>query len=136
VADIEARTLRWLEQEIGHHRTWRRIWSFLYFFGASLTVIAGALATVTAGFMDVVDNGPLVTALLAALATVMASLEKVLKLKEKWDLHRNVQTALEMILLRGSAGLLDTEKALALIEKTAVSYSVRLAGLGGDDQDA
>ncbi|MGW8370320.1 MAG: hypothetical protein ACWGPN_16785, partial [Gammaproteobacteria bacterium] len=72
---------------------------------------------------------------LAGVSHVFASLEKVLKLREKWDLHRNIQVALEMISLRASAGLIDTRETVELIEKTALTYSVRLADLnaaGGD----
>jgi len=96
---------------------------------------AGAVATASAGFANDYPNGPLVTALLAGVTTVFASLEKVLKLREKWDLHRNIQVALEMISLRASAGLIDTRETVELIETTALTYSVRLADLnaaGGD----
>jgi hypothetical protein len=133
--EVDATTLAWLEQEIDKHQTWRRVWSVCYSGGASITVIAGALATASAGFMDTFHYGQIITATLAGLTTIFASLEKVLKLREKWDLHRNVQVALEMINLRAAAGLIDNEQTVNLIEKTAHTYSLQLADLnaaGGD----
>ncbi len=133
--EVDSTTLTWLQREIGKHQTWRRVWSVCYSGGASITVIAGALTTASAGFMDTLDNGQMVTATLAGLTTIFASLEKVLKLREKWDLHRNVQVALEMINLRATAGIIDSGQTVDLIEKTAHTYSLQLADLnaaGGD----
>ena len=65
----------------------------------------------------------------AAITTVLASLEKVLRLREKWDLHRNIQTAPEIINIRRSADLLDDAHAIDKIDKVAQLYSTQLAEL-------
>ena len=66
---------------------------------------------------------------MAAFTTIFASLEKVLRLREKWDLHRNIQTSLEIIPIRRSAGLNDDKTTIDLIENVAQMYSSQLAEL-------
>ena len=122
-------TIQWLDTEIRRHQFWRGLWSVLYFSGASITVISGALATASAGFMDTLPNGQLLTAGLAGLATVFASLEKVLRLREKWDLHRNAQVSLEMISLRAKGGLIENAEVVERIEKAVHVYSTELTEL-------
>lgn len=127
MSEIDPSAIGWVDREIRRHTWWRRLWSAFYISAASITVICGALATASAGLMKSLDNGPLITAVLAGLTTISASLEKALNLREKWELHRNAQTALEMINLRASAQLIDTKEMIELVEKTAHSYSNQLA---------
>jgi hypothetical protein len=123
-----SRLEEWLGEEIKRHRRWRRRWSFLYFGNASLTIIAGAATTVAAGLLEP-EAAKRYTIWLAALTTVLASLEKVLRFREKWDLHRGIQVALEMTELRRSAGLLNDEKAIESLQRIARSYDARLSQL-------
>jgi len=134
--DVEA----WLDDQIKHHAKWRSTWSFLYFFFAATTIVAGAATTAVAGLLD----GPgatLWTTLLAALTTIMASLEKVLKFREKWDLHRNIQVAFEMINMRAKNGMIALDKVVDGIDAVAQMYSSQLSeltsskppGVGGND---
>ncbi len=125
----EEQILEALNGRIVFHRRWRRVWSFTYFAFAATTVIAAALATASAGFITDTGGGRALTAGLAFAATVFASLEKVLKLREKWDLHRNSQIALEIIQLKALAKVLDTREVVEQIEKVAQSYSVQLGEL-------
>lgn len=118
----------WLKEEIDRHRKWRSRWSFLYFGTAALTIIAGAATTVAAGLLEP-EQARRYTIWLAALTTVLASLEKVLRFREKWDLHRGIQVALEMTELRRSAGLLDDEKSIEHLERIARSYDAKLSQL-------
>lgn len=132
MSNVDAVTTEWLKNEIDRHRTWRRIWSITYSTSVAITIIAGAAATASAGLTQDYEHGALLTALLAGAATVFASLEKVLRLREKWDLHRNIQVALEMVYLNVSSGLIDARKTLELIEKTAQMYSMQLAELNAE----
>jgi hypothetical protein len=119
-----------LDKRIQFHQRWRRIWSGVYFTSSATTVISAALATASAGFITSTGGGKLLTASLALAATVFASLEKVLKMREKWDLHRNSQVALEIVKLKSVAGSDEAAKALvSQIEKVAQSYSLQLAEL-------
>jgi hypothetical protein len=140
VSHQESRLEGWLSHEIKRHRKWRRRWSFLYFGTAALTIISGAATTVAAGLLEP-ESAKRYTLWLAALTTVLASLEKVLRFREKWDLHRGIQVALEMTDLRRSAGLLKDEEAIDRLERIARSYDAKLAQLsspvpdGGGDED-
>lgn len=118
----------WMYREIAHHRSWRRIWSIAFFGTAALTVISGAATTAVAGLADP-EKAQTATIILAATTTVLASLEKVLRLREKWDLHRNIQISLEMTELKRSAGIIDDAKAVEMLDKIAQSYSTQLAEL-------
>jgi hypothetical protein len=119
----------WMQREIAHHRIWRRIWSVLFFSTAALTIIAGAATTAAAGLLDA-EQAKQWAIWLAAVTTVLASLEKVLRLREKWDLHRNIQTALEMVELRRSTGLIDDSNAIDILDRIAQTYNSQLAELG------
>jgi len=128
VSERTGRLEEWLSREIARHRTWRRRWSFLYFGTAAATIIAGAATTVAAGLLEP-EDAKRYTIWLAALTTVLASLEKVLRFREKWDLHRGIQVALEMTDLRRSAGILEEEEAINSLERIARSYDSKLAQL-------
>lgn len=54
---------------------------------------------------------------------------KVLRLREKWDLHRNIQVTLEMIEIRRACGLIDTQKAVDEIGHVAQTYGQHLSEL-------
>lgn len=141
MSEQTGRLEQWLAREIERHRTWRRRWSFLYFGTAAATIIAGAATTVAAGILEP-ETAQRYTIFLAALTTVLASLEKVLRFREKWDLHRGIQVALEMTDLRRAAGLLKEEDAIDALERIARSYDAKLAQLsspapppGEEDED-
>ena len=123
-ADVE----KWLDEQIRHHRRWRGSWSILYFSFAAATIVAGAATTAVAGLYDGVTATKLTTSL-AALTTILASLEKVLKFREKWDLHRNIQVAFEMIELRAKNGLLAVADVIDQIDSAAHMYSSQLSDL-------
>jgi hypothetical protein len=120
----------WIDRETKRHQTWRQVWSFLFFATAALTVVAGAATTAVAGLLDA-ESAKQWTIYLAALTTVLASLEKVLRLREKWDLHRNIQTALEIIELRRGAGVIDDKQSIDMIDHLAQVYNNQLAELSG-----
>ncbi len=136
MTDLNSPTIQWLDKEIKRHQFWRNLWSVVYFSGAAITVICGALATASAGFMDSLPHGQLITAALAGLTTIFASLEKVLRLREKWDLHRNQQVSLEMIVLRAKSGLIDNAEILDRVENAAHAYSTELAELNTTDSNS
>ena len=129
MSEISSEVTNWLNTEIKRHKLWRQIWSALYFTTAASTIIAGALTTASAGIFDNTANDLAYTTWLAAATTIFASLEKVLSLREKWDLHRNIQIQLEMIQMRVASGLSDTKVAVEQIEKVAQIYSSQLAEL-------
>lgn len=136
MADPGNEVTRWLNKEVGRHRFWRDTWSFLYFLTAACTIIAGALTTASAGLLGDTNNNLQYTTALAAATTILASLEKVLRLREKWDLHRNIQIALEMIQIRLASDLIDMKEAVREIDRIARQYSSQLAELsapGGTD---
>ena len=71
----------------------------------------------------------MLTAGLALAATILTSLEKVLKVREKWDLHRNSQVALRIVKLKMLA---DTDEARTFVDeiaKVSESYSLQLGEL-------
>ena len=119
----------WLEKEIARHGQWRQIWSVSYFTIAASTVVTGALTTASAGLSEDPANTVAQTTLLAAITTILASLEKVLRLREKWDLHRNIQIDLELIELKVASGLINLKEAVRDIEGVAGRYSESLADL-------
>ena len=123
----------WLQGQIGHHGRWRSVWSVLYFTFAATTVVAGAATTAVAGFVDGEAATTWATGL-AALTTILASLEKVLKFREKWDLHRNIQAALEMVQMRAENALIDKKQAIDRIEAIAQMYSNQLTDLTATTQ--
>lgn len=128
------RILGQVKDHITFHHKWRVRFSVLYFTGAAITVVSAALTTAAAGFVTDTNRGRMIVAVLALCTTVFASLEKVLKLREKWDLHRNSQVALEIIELRGQTGSVDAEKLVDMIEKVALSYSMQLGELNAGPQ--
>jgi hypothetical protein len=115
-----------LDALIGFQRRWRRITSISYFAGASLGIIAAAAASVVAGFGEAAA-----AAVIAAIATVIASLEKVLLFRDKWTHHRGVETELELVRLKYRAGEINEKKALAEIERIARDYSANVPLAGG-----
>jgi len=118
-----------LDNRIAFHLRWRRIWSGAYFTNAATTVISAALASVSAGFISNTGEGKMLTAGLALAATILSSLEKVLKMREKWDLHRNSQVALDMIRLKILAKSDEERACVDQIAKVAESYSLQLTDL-------
>ena len=110
-----------LQKLIEFQKKWRRITSFSYFAGASLSIVAAAAASVVAGL-----GHSEAAAVIAAVATVVASLEKVLLFREKWTHHRAVETELELVRLKYQAHEVDEKKALAEIERIVREYSQRL----------
>ena len=118
-----------VNKRIEFHQRWRRIWSATYFAGASATVISAALASASAGFIGATGEGKMLTAALALAATIFGSLEKVLKMREKWDLHRNSQQAFEIIRLNAYATTPESKQVVSQIEKIVHSYSLQLGEL-------
>jgi Protein of unknown function (DUF4231) len=114
-----------LDEQIDFQRRWRRITSFSYFTGASLSVIAAAAATVVAGL-----GYAAAAAVVAALATIATSLEKVLLFREKWTHHRAIETDLELLRLRYRAHKVDEEHAISEFERIVRRYgsNMPLAG--------
>ncbi|MEM8492686.1 MAG: hypothetical protein AAF756_17860 [Pseudomonadota bacterium] len=127
MTDASAKVTDWLSKEISRHRLWRQIWSVSYFAVAASTVIAGALTTASAGIFENASTEQ--TTWLAAVTTILASLEKVLRLREKWDLHREVHASLELIDIRYGSDLIDTEEAVKQLDEVARRYSNQLAAL-------
>ena len=118
-----------LDNRITFHLRWRRIWSGTYFVNAACTVISAALASASAGFISSTGEGKMLTAGLALSATILSSLEKVLKMREKWDLHRNSQVALDMVRLKIMAKTEEERLYVDQIAKVAESYSLQLTDL-------
>ncbi len=73
--------------------------------------------------------------LLAAATTILASMEKVLRLREKWDLHRNIEVELNMINLKRGTANYDEETALADIRVVARQYSSQLSAISAAADD-
>ena len=118
-----------VDNRIKHHLRWRRIWSFTYFTSAGATVVSAAFATASAGFITNTGEGKMLTAGLALAATILTSLEKVLKMREKWDLHRNTQIALEIVRLQAFVDSKETQNVVDQIAKISQSYSMQLEDL-------
>jgi hypothetical protein len=118
-----------LEERIGFHLRWSRVWSYGYFTIAASSVTSAALASASAGFITSTGEGKMLTAGLALAATVLTSLEKVLKVREKWDLHRNSQVALRIVKLRMLAENDEDKAFVDQIAKVSESYSLQLGEL-------
>ena len=118
-----------LTSRIDFNRRWRQIWSASYFTVGATTVISAALATASAGFITNTGEGKFLTVGFALAATILTSLEKVLKMREKWDLHRNTQEALEVVRLRMLADSDEDKGVVDQIEKVVQSYSLQLGEL-------
>jgi len=118
-----------LDERLTFHQRWSQVWSFTYFSIAASTVISAALASASAGFISDTGDGKMLTAGLALAATILTSLEKVLKMREKWDLHRNSQVALRIIKLKMMADSDEERAAVELIAKVSESYSLQLGEL-------
>jgi hypothetical protein len=118
-----------VETRIAFHRRWRRIWSATYFTGSAASVVTAAAATASAGFITSAGEGKVLTAGLAFAATVFTSLEKVLRTREKWDLHRNSQQALEIVRLNAVADTPESRGLVSQIEAIVQSYGLQLGDL-------
>jgi hypothetical protein len=118
-----------LDERLTFHLRWSRVWSLSYFSMASSSVISAALASASAGFISDTGEGKMLTAGLALAATILTSLEKVLKMREKWDLHRNSQVALRIIKLKMMAETDEERNAVEQIAKVSESYSLQLGEL-------
>lgn len=118
-----------LDRRIEFHGRWRKVWSWTYFTGASATLVAAALTTASAGFISDTGNGKMITAGLALTVMIFTSLEKILKMREKWDLHRNSQQAFEIVRLRLLADTPEGQAIVDEIEKVTQSYSLQLGDL-------
>jgi len=118
-----------LERRIKFHGRWRSIWSWTYFTGSSAAVISAALATASAGFISDTGEGKMITAGLTLATMIFTSLEKILKMREKWDLHRNSQQGFEMVRLRLLADTPEAQAIVDEIEKVTQSYSLQLGEL-------
>lgn len=126
-----------LENRIAFHKLWRTVWSWTYFSGASAAVISAALASASAGFIsDSTGEGKALTAGLALAAMIFTALEKVLKMREKWDLHRNNQQAFEIVRLRLLADSEELQAVVDQIEKVTQSYSMQLGDLNRAPADS
>jgi hypothetical protein len=68
---------------IRYHKAWKRFSSYASFSMTALSIVSAATASVTAGLQFAT-----VASILAGLATVFTTLEKVLQFRERWDLHR------------------------------------------------
>ena len=118
-----------ISRRISFHQRWRRVWSATYFTGASATVISAVLASASAGFITDTGDGKMLTAGLALSAAIFGSLEKVLKMREKWDLHRNSQLAFEIVRLKAFATTPESKNLVSQIEAIMQSYSMQLGEL-------
>ena len=110
-----------LQSLIRFQQKWRRITSFSYFAGASLSIVAAAAASVVAGL-----GYSAAAAILAAIAAVVASLEKVLLFRDKWAHHRAVETELDLVRLKYESHEIDKKTTVAEIERIVRDYSQRL----------
>ncbi len=130
---------KWLNDEIKRHKIWRSIWSVLFFTTALLTIVTGALTTAVAGLagaFDWTDKQALMWAtILAAATTILAGMEKILRLREKWDLHRNIEVELHMINLKRGTAHYDQDAALTDIAIVARQYSSQLSSLTAAAED-
>jgi hypothetical protein len=118
---VDPRFVSELNKRIEFQQKWRRITSFSYFTGASMSVIAAATATVVAGL-----GYAAAAAVVAAVATIVTSLEKILLFREKWGHHRAIETDLELLRLRYETGKVDTDGAISEIEKIVRRYGAKL----------
>jgi hypothetical protein len=115
-----------LSNRIDFHRKWKRIWSATYFSGASASIVCAAVASASAGFITDTGEGKFITAGFALATTILTSLEKVLNLREKWDLHRNSMQSLDLIRLEFLA---ESDEHVGVVEQIAAveqAYSARL----------
>ena len=118
-----------LEKRIAFHIRWGQVWSVSYFTIAASSVVSAALASASAGFIGSTGEGKMLTAGLALAATILTSLEKVLKVREKWDLHRNSQVALRIVKLKMLADTDEARRFVDEIAKVSESYSLQLGEL-------
>jgi multidrug transporter EmrE-like cation transporter len=77
---------------IAYHKGWKKFPSRASFCMTAFSIVAAAAASVTAGLRYSVA-----AAILAAMATVFTSLEKVLQFRERWDLHRITEDGFQQI---------------------------------------
>lgn len=123
----------WLQKNAKHQNLWRRVFSVAFFATAGLTIITGALTTAVAGLArgyGWTDAEALKwSTILAAATTILASMEKVLRLREKWDLHRNVHMEIELIEIKRGSSNYDDAKLIADIERVGRQYSSQLAAI-------
>jgi hypothetical protein len=115
-----------LNRAIAFQKRWRRITSFSYFAGASLSVVSAILATLLGGFGD--SQG---AAIAAAFAAGFTSLEKVLLFREKWSHHRSIEVALEGVRLDVLARNIDEKGMAQRMKELLTTYSARLP-ISGD----
>jgi len=111
-----------LNRAIAFQKRWRRITSFSYFAGASLSVVSAILATLLGGFGD--SQG-------AAIAAAFTSLEKVLLFREKWSRHRSIEVALEGVRLDLLARNINEKGMAQRMKELLTTYSARLP-ISGD----
>jgi len=115
-----------LDRAIAFQKKWRRVTSFSYFAGASLSVISAILATLLGGFGD--SHG---AAIAAAFAAAFTSLEKVLLFREKWSHHRLIEVELEGVRLGLISETLDDKGAAQKMKDLLTAYASRMP-ISGD----
>ena len=111
-----------LAKLIEFHNGWKRFSSYASFAGAALSIVAAATASVVAGL----GNAP-AAAIIAALATIFTSLEKVLQFRERWDLHRDTEERLDQLRWEVSVGQLPPADLLAQIGQIRTGYSEKMS---------
>jgi hypothetical protein len=116
-------TLAELNRLIEFHRGWKRFSSYASFLGSASSIIAAATATVVAGL-----GSASAAAVIAALATIFTSLEKVLQFRERWDLHRETEESLDQLRWEAATGNLSRSADLvAKVSEVRTAYSQRMS---------
>lgn len=98
----ETSLLMELNQAISFQNKWRGITSVLHNGFSVLAIVSSSIATVAAGFSFSKE-----AAVFAALATVLLSSERILKLREKWIHHLQTGSKLDALRLNLRFGAKD-----------------------------
>jgi hypothetical protein len=110
-----------LQDELSFHRNWKRYCMLAY---GSTTV--GTLLMTTASTILAAMKLAAPAALCAGCATVLLGIEKSLLFREKWRLHLDVSTRLQVLSLQFESGLLDASKAVHALNSIRSTYSAEL----------
>ena len=113
-----------LAELISHHHSWKRFSAFASLGGSALNVITAATAPVVAGL-----GMSAAAAIIATLAIIFASLEKILQFRERWNLHQAMEDQLEQMRWEFAANNMSIAELTERVNEARSNYSERMSAL-------
>jgi hypothetical protein len=110
--------LKILDDDIRFQKKWQTVSMSVYWGTTVGSVLCGSLATLTGAM-----NYGLQASMLAAVATVLMTVEKSLMFRERWRLHLNTITPLKSLRVEVLADQVDLRKGIAKRKQLLENYA-------------